>query len=74
MPSKSKRPQRRGAGTLIALRLAPDLIERADRLIETIGKDPTLSTVGEITRSTVLKLAIMEGLAVLEQRYEQGRL
>ena len=54
---------------LIALRLPPALIARADELV------PVLAATGElvrVSRSLVLRLALAEGLRVLRRRYGAG--
>lgn len=58
------------AGTQIAIRVPPDALRRADTLRPRLARDQTLGALGKVTRSTVLKLAMVEGLAVLEQRYK----
>lgn len=55
---------------LIALRLPPALIARADELV------PVLAATGElvgVSRSLVLRLALDEGLRVLERRARSQR-
>lgn len=69
-----KAPKGRTLGTrakpthtpLIALRLPPALIQQADDLV------PLLAARGDtigVNRSTVLRLALAEGLRVLARRY-----
>jgi len=53
---------------LIALRVPPDLLRRADALKGSLARDATLAAVlGRITRTTVLRLALTRGLDLLEQ-------
>lgn len=51
-----------------SLRLSPDLLERADRLVPLVSSDPLARAGGDVHRSTVLRLAIELGLAALESR------
>jgi hypothetical protein len=53
----------------VTLRLPPDLLERAERLLPGLGRDPRLSALASLSRSQVLRLALLEGLQVLERRY-----
>ena len=57
-------------GSLVGLRVAPDILKRADKLLPKLAGDRTLATVGRITRSTVLKLALVRGLDVLEAEHK----
>lgn len=54
------------AGTQISIRVPPDALRRAEALRSKIARDRTVSALGKVTRSTVLKLAMMRGLEVLE--------
>lgn len=49
--------------------LAEDL-RRADKLVAKMAKDTRLAGVGQVTRSTVLRLAVTSGLDALEQEYK----
>ena len=51
--------------TLTSLRLPRSLLDRADALIALLKKRPEFA-VQRITRSTVLRLALMRGLDALE--------
>jgi hypothetical protein len=64
------RESKQEVGKLVAIRVAPDILRRADKLLPKIAGDRTLATVGRITRSTVLKLALMRGLDALEQEHK----
>lgn len=57
--------------TPISLRLTPDLVERAEALVTPMGNDTSLVTItgGRVKRSTVLRLAVLRGIEVLEQQY-----
>ncbi len=62
----------KGSDAAIGLRLPSAMVKRADALKSKIShKDPTTAALGgKVSRSTVLKLALAEGLAVLEKRYK----
>lgn len=51
------------------IRLSPDIIEEADGLIPILQQDTRLRAGGRISRSTVLRLAVLEGMAVLRKTY-----
>ena len=65
-----KQPHSDTAASQIALRVSPDMEQRVDALLPKLAKDATLSAVGRVTRSTVLKLALSRGLEVLEREYK----
>ena len=54
--------------TQIALRVSSDVVERADTLVAIVSRDPRLA-IGRVTRSSLLKLALLRGLESLEQEY-----
>jgi hypothetical protein len=58
------------AGPLLSVRVSPDLLKRADRLIGRVGRDRAVTTIGRVTRSTVIKLALVRGLDALEAEYK----
>jgi len=58
------------AGAQTAVRLPPEMLRRAEALVSKMAKDPTLSALGRVTRSTVLKIAVARGLQALEQQYK----
>jgi hypothetical protein len=54
----------------VTLRLPADLLRRADALVPALGRDGrTAVLAGMITRSVVLRLALAEGLQILEARH-----
>lgn len=56
-----------------SLRLTEDILERADRLVPLLADDPALvAGAVQVGRATVLRLALLRGLAELER--EQGSL
>ena len=58
------------AGPLLSVRVSPDLLKRADRLVTKVGRDSAVNTIGRVTRSTVVKLALVRGLEALEAEYK----
>jgi hypothetical protein len=46
------------------------LAKRIDRLMPRISKDSTLATFGRVSRSSVVKLALLRGVAALEAEYK----
>ena len=61
-----------GAGprtVMTPLRLPPDLVERADRLVPLVAADPKVAAVGRVTRSAVLRTALVKGLESMEWQY-----
>jgi hypothetical protein len=70
---RAVRPMVKGSETAsvqLVLRVQASIAKRADELRPRVARDPNLSAVGRISRSTVLKLALLRGLAVLEQEYK----
>ncbi len=57
-------------GTPVAVRIPNDLAKRIDRLMLKVGKDPTLATFGRVSRSSVVKLALLKGVEQLEREYK----
>ena len=55
--------------TQTALRLPVTYLERADQLVELLARDPIISGFGQVTRSTVLRVALGLGLDALEEKY-----
>lgn len=53
----------------ITFRLSADMKQRIDALIPEIEKDPELAVLGTITRSKVVRLAILRGLGALEEQH-----
>jgi len=52
----------------ISIRLEPELGERADALANALASRPEFKAF-RMTRAAALRMAMLEGLAVLEQRY-----
>ena len=62
-----------GKGTAdvrLSLRVPRDLAKRVDSLQPKIAKDRAVATLGKLTSSTVLKLALLRGLDALEAEYK----
>ena len=71
----SHKPGSDGLNRLLAVRLQPDWQRRADALIPHVAADPQpeLAALVRVTRSTVLRLAIARGIALLEERYPERK-
>ena len=52
----------------ISIRLEPDVAERAESLVAKMTTRPEFRPF-RLTRASVLRMAMLEGLEVLEQRY-----
>jgi hypothetical protein len=60
--------------TAISLRLPEVILQRADELIDAMARDAELATIvgGKVTRSTVIRVALLRGLRSLEEDYCEG--
>lgn len=58
--------------TLTSLRLPKSLLDRAGSLVEKLKKQPEFA-VQRVTRSTVIRLALMRGLDALEDEHRANR-
>lgn len=59
-------------GAQVSLRLPSNALQRAADLIPRVAQNLTASALapsGEVTRATVLKLAVLSGLQALERQY-----
>ena len=56
---------------ILSLRLSEEILEDAEELIAPVQSDPRYS-ITRITRSAVLKLAIVVGLSVLRGEYGEN--
>lgn len=71
---KEVAPMPKATMRTIPVRLPPALIERLDALVPLAAGAAELATVGAVTRSDVLRLAVLRGLADLEAEFgEQGQ-
>ena len=52
--------------TIITLRLPQSLVDRADKLIEQLARDEEALLLGRVSRSIVLRLAVLRGIEALE--------
>lgn len=52
--------------TIITLRLPQSLVDRADALIDALAQDEEALLLGRVSRSIVLRLAVLRGLETLE--------
>ena len=52
---------------MIHFRAPPALIARLDALVETLADDDRIVYGGRISRSAVLRLAVVEGIKMLER-------
>ena len=50
------------------LRLPRDVHERAEALVLRLAEDPEVRALGRMSKTAVLRLAVLHGLEVLEQR------
>lgn len=57
--------------TIVTLRLPKSLVDRADNLIPKLRDDDQMMVVGRVSRSIVLRLAVLRGLEVLEERLNE---
>jgi hypothetical protein len=64
MPDSARR------GVPISVRVPPELSRRLEKLVPKLSKDQGLTTLGIITKSSVVKLALLRGVAVLEAEYK----
>jgi len=57
--------------TPVTIRMPADLLAQADELVDALKADPTLAAVtgGRMSRSAVLRLAVVRGLEALKAQY-----
>ena len=53
------------------LKVDKEIIERAEALIPRLKADPELSALGRISVSSIIRLAILRGIEVLEKQYNE---
>lgn len=58
--------------SIVTLRLPQTLLDRADRLIERLARDEEAVLLGRVSRSIVLRLALLRGLEQLESQHQVG--
>ena len=54
----------------LSLRVTADVLRRADALRLKVARNPNVLPLGQVTQSTVLKLALLRGLDALEAEYK----
>jgi hypothetical protein len=59
--------------TVVTLRLPRAMLERADALIPKLRHDDELMMIGRVSRSIILRLALLRGLEVLENRAQEEK-
>ena len=52
--------------SIVTLRLPKSLLQRADALIPTLRSNSEIFVVGRLSRSVVLRLAVLRGLEAME--------
>jgi hypothetical protein len=57
--------------TIITLRLPQSLVDRADALIDALAQDEEALLLGRVSRSIVLRLAVLRGLETLEAQVSE---
>ncbi|MDD9942058.1 MAG: hypothetical protein OXU20_13520 [Myxococcales bacterium] len=57
--------------TIVTLRLPETLVARADALIPRLRDDDQMIMVGRVSRSNVLRWAVLKGLEALEREHPQ---
>jgi hypothetical protein len=55
---------------IVTVRLPEEWLKRAERLVAELRGDATLRATGRISRSSVLRLAVLRGLEALEAHYK----
>lgn len=56
---------------IITLRLPKSMVDRADALIEPLAEDEESLLLGRVSRSIVLRLAVLRGLEQLENQVKK---
>lgn len=59
----------KAALVVVTLRLPPEQLARLDALIPAMQQSPELGVFGKVSRADVARLALAEGLRILEARY-----
>ena len=65
--SELEEPMTPKEDTSTSIRLSRELQARADALMEKIKDRPEVTAFGRVTRSSVLRLALVKGLEILEK-------
>ena len=56
----------------VPVRLPDAVVERVDALVDRLATEDAGQALGRLSRSAVLRLAIVRGLDVLESEHERG--
>jgi hypothetical protein len=52
-----------------ALRIEVQMLQRAELLVPHLAKDPLMRAIGQVSRSSVLRVALAKGLVALEREH-----
>ncbi len=72
--TKKSAAKKRPPAEVYSLRLRPELLARADRLVDILNESDAFTSTrasGIVEKATVLRLAIERGLAQLEREYAE---
>lgn len=69
MTEKAEKIAKPSKQYMLGIRTDGPLLTKADAVVDLVSQDTTVSAFGKVTRSSVLRLALAEGLEVLAQRY-----
>jgi len=58
--------------TIVTLRLPQSMVDRADALIPRLKEEDQMLMVGRVSRSIVLRLAVLKGLEALEAQAQES--
>jgi predicted DNA-binding protein len=58
-------------GVPVSVRIPPELSKRLEKLVPKLAKEPAFTTLGIVTKSSVVKLALLRGVEVLEREYSK---
>lgn len=62
-----------GNDTQVVVRVPGSLLKRIERLVRLVGKDKELSAFGRVSRSSVVRLALVRGVEDLEKQFVESR-
>jgi hypothetical protein len=57
-------------GVPVSVRVPKELVDRLDRLVPKLAKDPAWHTLGIVSRTSAIKLALLRGVEALEKQYK----
>jgi len=55
-------------GVPISVRVPKELVDRLDKLVPKLAKDPAWQTLGIVSRTSAIKLASLRGVEALEKK------